>query len=632
MDNFQPLEVMAPPSVSDELLDYTKAKVRIDALIGDWDHIKTLAKDNRNQRAIKLDVRRMRESGDIAQDATFAPQRVIDNNIIRDKADAMNFLSGSHRLAYFRCIDDSSMDTRPLESEFTKGLMYEGWYKDFDKHYDGAALHGWAGIKINYDETKPLHVSFDYIPFDRLFFHKRISDIQNSPIVLIEHEVTVNNLEDWVTDFGFDAEQVDRLLARNQDKKKDDQVLRIYETYYKVRKIVYVCWYSREGDVSTWLKFPEKYRCGITDMSMDPMTGQPMEVDKDVYQYPIKLYIYKEDELDSITEKMGRAFLDAPQQEAETAIVTAFVNGCLRASATYAAPSTDDGEGNKKLEEITLEPDVLLPVPINFHSKPYPDSMMLQGASYLKTTNSQSTGKMAVAVSNRKDARKTAQELELAEGEQKKLTSISLANYSEFLRGVFTIAWQIVQSQALNNKITFLAKEMPQTAQEPGMPPIEYGTQKVNDVLTIGMKYDVRAAGDVDVTQKKQIEADMQQDWPVLFPTALGPTLLEDYVRIRYPLQADRYVMLLRQGDPAKQLITALLTTLQGAIQPEELAALSPEEQSQLENLVMMATQYITGGQNPDEPRQALPTGNKSNPGGNTNPGSPQPQQGAGGK
>jgi hypothetical protein len=158
-------------TIGSDLFDYMKAKPRLDAVIGGWGPFKEKAINRRNARYVNVDVSKMRAEGKLKPNETMIPMRVIDSNIERSKADAMAFLNSSHRLAYFRCVDDPLQDTRQLETDVTKGLTYEGWYEAFDSHYDGAALHGWDFIEVVYDTSKPLHVGFEHVGCDKLMFN-----------------------------------------------------------------------------------------------------------------------------------------------------------------------------------------------------------------------------------------------------------------------------------------------------------------------------------------------------------------------------------------------------------------------------------------------------------------------------
>ena len=605
------VEVVVP-----DLMDYQKAKVRIDKLITSWNGIKDQAKSRRLERYINLDVKQLRASGEIDEDETFIPQRIIDSNILRDKADAMNFLNASKRLAYFRCIDDPTVDARQLETDVTKGLTYEDWYKTFDRHYDGAALHGWDSIEILFDASKPLHVSHEHIGHDKLFFSLEVENIQDSELVVREYQFTSMRLESFVTELGFEKTVVDTMLQKNQDAKRDDSKFVCYKVYFKLNKCVYIAWHTKESQVNNWLKAPEKLRCGILQppapvpppsIGSGMMLGntpnasimpEPQFTEADVPLYPIFVWVYRDDEQEAITEHKGRGFLDLPQQEAVTALTTAYVNGSIRAANVYASPKEDNGENAHKLEELTLENGTVVPTPIEFFNMPYPDPGMLQGLQFLDMANSKQTGKMAVAVSNRKDSRKTAEELSQASGEQQKLTSVNLATYSEYLRKILNFSWIIIQSQALAGTIQLCTKEVIEpTLMVPGQAPLGQTTKRTNNVELISKTFDVRAAGDVDVIQAELTINAFMQDWPVMqgIP-GLSLVFLEEFIRLRYPLYAEKFIAAMKAGDVAKQLIQQLLIVLQGSLQPEEIKAIGPGGQKQLQDLVMNAQAYITQG------------------------------------
>ncbi len=617
-----------------DFLDYQKAKVRYDRRISDWAAFRKKAEQNRKDRYLDINVQNLRDSGDIGEDETIVPTRVIHSNIRRDAADAMAFLNGSARLVFYRCLDDPAVDCRQLESEITKGLTYPGWFKEYESHYDGAALHGWDSMEVIYDSTKPLSIGFEHVGYSKLLFNPKLSNIQNDEFVMREYEASCTQLEDFVKNNGFDKAQVGVLLQRTQDSSKKDDTFTIYKVYFKYADTIWVAWYSKDGDVREYIRTPEPLRCGLLikaapevpnvisiggDLANGPSIpssenvansvsiGQPPPLaeppvetfqEAPVKMFPYFVYIYEDDEQEAVSDHKGRAFFDQPQQEARTAIKSGFVNGVSRACDVYAAPKDDNPENVSKLEEVVLENGKILPVAIQFHTQPFPDPMILQAMQYMDMENSQQTGKMATAVSNRKDARKTAKELDLASGEEQKLVSTNLAGYSEFLRLMYNFAWPIIQSQAIAGKVKLLRKKV----QVPTGPALMHGQapvmeeQMVNDIETISKEYDIRPAGDVDVVQKQQQLQQMQQDWPVFQAIpGLSSRFLEKYIRLRYPQDADELIAAMQQGDMGKQLIVALLTTLKGSLQPEELAALSPQERMQLTQLVAQSQEYIAG-------------------------------------
>lgn len=620
------LTVVAAPDAVDNAyasyFDFLQVKPRLDKLIGDWWIFRYKANKYRNARRIDLDVEELRAKNLIAPDETMIPTRIIDYNIMRDKADAMGFLNSANRLAYFRCIDDPLADTRQLESDFTKGLTYEDWYLTFDRHYDGAALHGWDSIEVVYDETKPLHVKFEHVGYDRLIFNAQVKSIQDSSFLLLESKVTELNLQEMVVDEGFNDIQVQLMTQKGRASRNDDKVYTIYKVYFKFQGCVYVAWYSRETGINGWLKDPEHARIGLlveqqmpsvvnsigSVMSQGGMndTGNdnnslpipPNLIPSDVQgyfeekleEYPVFLYIYMEDEQQCICDKAGRGFLDMPLQEAVTSVTSSYVNSMMRAQNVFAAPKQENEETNK-LEDITLENGTILPVPMDFFHMDYPDPSVLQGLQYLDAANSQQTGKMAVSVANREDSRKTAKELSLAEKEQNKLSSTDLATYNDYLRKLYAFCWKIVQRQASAGQIELCMINVP-TEGTAGI----QDSMWVNDKGLITKKFDVRAAGEIDVLQKNEQINAMMQDWPVMVNTPIAQAFLEDFIRLRYPLRADYYIMKMQQGDAGKQVVSSLLGAVTGMIKnPQEVGQIqhNPQQMQQMEQIIQSANQYL---------------------------------------
>ncbi len=516
-----------------ELFEFEKAKICINDMIDAWSNECELSIQRRKERYIELDVEKMRQKGELAEDETFIPDRVIDVNISREHPEYLAFLKQSNRLAIFECKSNPDFDTQNIEIEFTKGLTYRGWYRQFTRLIDGSALHGDDAIEVVFDETKPFHVAFEHVGHDRLFYNRKVSDIQDSEIVIRKYEVTLLRLRGF-KEKGFDDSQIDSILDNNRSKRKTNEIEILYKIYFKYNNCVYIAWYSRNTNINNWLKPPEKLKLGIAEYS------QQGWIDKEIDVYPIFLNIYRDDEQQPITGHKGRGFLDGPQQEAHTAIITGFVNGLLRASNVYASPATDDGESaDIKQLDIQLMHGGIYSKPLNFFHTDYPDPLVLSSMQFLSTLNAQQTGKTSYAVSNRKDARKTAKELGIAEKEEQQIESVGLSNFSEFLRGVFEFTWRMVQSQALQGKIKFLLKQQDVMIPDPMGQIIPSGeVEWVNDIESVSEEYEIRAAGDVDYVERNYKLTQMKQDWPVFQQTPLKDRFLEDLVQLSYPDRA----------------------------------------------------------------------------------------------
>lgn len=611
----------------EEFNNYDKARVRINGLINSFDEEKSRIRRARKERYADVDVEQLRESGELQADETFIPDRVIDNNITRDLPDAVSFLVGSHRLAIFRCLSNPDLNTRKLETDFTKGLTYNGWYRPFLRSFDGASLHGWDAIEVMFDPTKPLHVGFEHVGTDKLYFAKDVSDIQESEYCIREYSVSLFRLESYITKSGFDSVQVKLITEANKDTKRDKKIS-IFKVYFKYNDCVYICWYCKEGNVHSWLKAPAKLKMGIQHQvevqepveMIDPLSGLPVSSvqtrlefqDKEIDSYPIFLYIYKDDENEVVVDHKGRAFLDSPIQEATTAITTGFVNAVVRSSNIYSSVEGQSDDAGVRQLDTKLVHGGIYSSALNFFHTPMPDVMVLQSLQYLNTKNASDTGKVAAAVMNRKDSRKTAEELQQADTQQQKITGTSMTTLSEFLREVFTFSWQIVKSQGEQELIDFVLTSTPTT----GM------VSHVNDIELITQIYDIRPAGDDDVIKAQELEVKMMTDWAVIQMTPLKDIFLQDLVALRYPEKADKYLPILQSADPA-MLVAAMAELLKVFAQPEEIAALSPEDQMKLAGIQQQVAMFLGARQNAIQ--QGLPSSNNGQP---TSTGGTGPGQG----
>jgi hypothetical protein len=561
------------------LLDFAKTKSRIDAVIGSWttEFEGTLVR--RKERYVDIDIEKLRQSGEIEEDATMIPDRIIDSNIQQDKADAMAFLNAGFRLAIFDCISNPGEDSRDLEIQFTKGLTYDGWYQEFANCYDAAALHKMGYIEVMLDPSKPLFVALEYIAFDKLVYNRKVGSLQQSEFIGRRYDVSTMVFESLAQKHGFDQTQVDYILNCYKDNKREEDIT-IWRFYTKIGGVVHMFWYSGIPQVQGWLKEPSPRRMGIIDIR----TKQEVPLK----EYPIFTQLYKPDENEVLVEHYGRGFLDSPQQEANTATITAFVNNLVRSSNYYASPENDDdSSAEMKQLEIKLVPGAVTNRALKFWSLPTPAPEILQAVTFFDGRNAASRGKTAFTVSNRKDSRKTAKELTLAEDSQQKITGTSMANYSVFLRSIFIFAWKIVQSQALMGSFPFLLVKVP----DPNVPG-QFAWQ--NDYARIAQTYDIRPAGDTDLVQAEAESQKMMQDWPVVQNTALAQTFLEDLLRLRYPRKATEYIQVLRAGNKGKELVGKLSQIIQGAIQnPQDIATLQPQDKQQVEGLLQQSQQFL---------------------------------------
>lgn len=636
------------------LADFSYAKPYLNELIGKWIQEEQRTEANRLTRDIDIDVDQLREVGDIEDDECFIPERIIDSNIQREMPSYINFLKNSRRIGIFNDVVDATFDASLLEDAYTKGMTYKGWTKPWFKVIDGSMTHGWAAFEVVYDENKPLNVGLEYIAHEDLLFPTDSKDIQSSSVVLRKYKATPLQLKTWCVKFGFNIIQVNRIIEKYKEKTNKDKTITVFKRFCKHDGVVYVSWFSMEGACDDWLKAPAKLSVGISELQdvpstqqiqvptgINPNTGQPVGmtsvsvpsiekkwVDSDVKNYPVFLLFYKETEKPLIFEHYGRVFYDKDKQEAQTAIVTAFVNGLNRAQKIYASPAGDavnDGKPAKQLANIKWSNGTIFDKPMEFWNMPYPDPMILKALEYFDVSNSQDIGQTDFAAVNRQDSRKTAREITASEKQQMLLDSVDLTIFSEFCREVLSFAWLIARSQALQNKIKFLqvrkqsptqqmgASGMPAIPQQMGAVPMQQqmapdvqsivnamGTYQdevtnfSNDYDTLIREFEVRSAGDVDVIQKAELVQQMAQDWPVVQTTPLAGQFLCDLMKLKYPQDGKLYSTILLNGDPKVGIIKALATALQGmAALPEVKQHLTPEMIQGLQQLEAETKQVL---------------------------------------
>lgn len=588
---------------SQQIMAWTEAKTHLQALYDDWREDRENTERRRKVRKVSVDVEKLRKDGMLDEDETLVPVRIVDLNITREIPPYVNYIVNSRRLCTFYCEDDPMQDTGRLETEFSRGMRYKGWELPHFKVIDGCITHAWDGAEVIYDETKPLHVSIEHIGHDKLFFGRNITDIQQAPRVIRQYDVTITKLRSWVKKFGFSAEQVEKLYRKIENTKRVNEALCVYKVLFKVSGVVHIAWFSLEGDVTDWLKPPEKYNIGIKFQQTDPMTQQQTWAPSDLLVYPIFPLYYRITEEKKITDNLGRADLDKEKQESQTSILSAFINGTNRASMPFASLESSDPESSLKELEIKLIPGRILSKPLRYFAPPWPDPVMLKFLQYSDTSNAEETNQVNFAAMNRQDSRKTATEIAAAQEAQSILNTVQLVLFSTYIRTLYDFVWTIVQSLAIQGEIKFLLIQQQQPIINPldGQPVIDQMTMQpqmqtamVNDIATLSKKYSVSSAGDVDVVQRQQKINMMMQDWPVISMTPLRDVFLADLIKLKYPDSGERYAKILEQSGMIMQmqgLVKGLASVVQGTLDKEEVASLPPDQQQQLQQMLQMAEQ-----------------------------------------
>jgi hypothetical protein len=610
--------------LKDSIFDFQKARIPLNRLVDKWNEEVDKTQQRREIRDVEVDVKELRRIGKLDQDETIIPDRVIDTNIQREQPPYINYLKNSRRLAIFNCLSNPDVNTQRIELEFTKGMTYINWENPHYKTLDGAQTHGWDAVEVVLDYSKPLHVGIEQVGHDKLFFPCSSLDLETAPRIIRAYDLTVVTLKSFVTDFGFSKSEVGKIINKIKNTDNEPETVRVYKKFCKYDGQVYVAWFSLTAGVSDWLKAPQPLFLGIkhqvttmVDVPVtmpDPLIGMPTQsmtkqpktewVDTPITQYPIFILPYRETEKPKLVDHKGRVFYDENKQEAQTAVLSAFVNGLTRAAQIYASLGADDGSGSslKEVQNLELSGGRIYDKPVQFFHTEYPDPMVLKAMQYFDVSNDVEVNQPNFAAMNRQDSRKTATEIDAANQQQQLLNSVQLTLFSTYIRSIYNLVWLIVQSQALQSEVKFLLIEKERPTINPiTNDPMIVGNQTEkyyeNDFATIKELYDLRAAGDVDVVQKQEKVNQMKQDWPVISTTILRDEFLAEMLRLQYPDSGEKWATKLEtQGSQIsglQMMINSLSQILMGIAtdNPEVMAKMPPEDKQNLVSIVQQAQQ-----------------------------------------
>ena len=217
----------------DKMFSFTDAETHLRRIVDDWREEVNDTEQRRKLRKVEVDVEALRQKGELDEDETFIPVRMIDNNIIREQPPYINYLKNSRRLAIFECLDNPTLDNDLLEQAFTKVSTYTNWETPYFKCIDGAQAHGWDSVEVVFDSSKPGNFAIEHIGHDKLLFPRSAIDLQQSPRVIRCYDVTILQLQKFVTSYSFDVEQVNAIRRTRKETAKENETIRIYKLFFK---------------------------------------------------------------------------------------------------------------------------------------------------------------------------------------------------------------------------------------------------------------------------------------------------------------------------------------------------------------------------------------------------------------
>lgn len=522
--------------------------------------------DNRDLRRASTDVKALREAKKLAKHETLVQVRVIDENVERDKPTYIAYLKQSARFAIFTPRDGSVDPRTPaLEAWFKTMICYDTppWEYDFIMLIDGALTHGVDYIEVVYDPSKPGHVANNHVGVDRLIFDLDYDDIQQSPQVARGYRMSVIEIEGFRDRGLFKTAEADALIAHIKQASGSkyltaDSAPTLHKIYVKAGGAVYFIWYS--SVTQTFLTELMPFYNGLNQakeeqtMVQDPatfsMVPQKQVVIKPVQEtvYPFVALRKKVTENKSLRKVTGHAHDSYYLQEAATSLTSSLINGTTMATNTMWSPDSDAGlEGSTvKQTEFVIQMNGVWNRKMTAFNPPYPDPSLIQTLQHLETRNAVATNNQAFAVQNRKDARKTAQELKMADAATSQVNSVQVLHLSICIREIAQRAFLIMQSEVRQNNLQLPPDLSPELFER---------------------LYTITSAGDTDYVERMEMIQKMQADLPMLGNTAMGPLLMEDYIRAQYPAQAERYIAALNQAKAQANADTQLIQGLSQLVQ-----------------------------------------------------------------
>lgn len=533
--------------------DYRKAASKVTSLIDSWDDISDELDRQRQFRFMEVTGMDLREGKVIEPDEIYIPVRIADTNIRRETPQYIRYLTQTRRAVSFSAIREYTHDQLvKLEQTFTKVARYEGWETPFISAIDGMAFSGFSHIRVVFDPDFPGHFTLQHVHKADLIFSKESEDIQEQEFVIHRHRMTGVELLLNVETFDFKREVVEKLLGASQDNAEVknpsdgentkesnlDATFEVFEIFYRDISDdfkIKVVWFVKS--CQDWLKDPIPFFMGRKEIVAE---GQEA-ADLAETEYPFYNILYYVSEDAKILNTKGRAFLDEPDQEAASAILSAISTKSLKASGIYGAPSAsgmnpDQGADDIKRLDIKIERNRFYNRPLAFTSMPGPDPTMLSSYQAIVNKNSNEQSNVNFAALNRKDSEKTATEIKAAQSEAASLSSVQVAMFAGAVRAIYRRAWEIFSNRVLQGLIEI----------DPTILPLFAETWIISSAI------------DTDIIAREERLNRRLQAWPVIAPTDLAITFLQDILRDMFPEDAQRYIDVLAQKAQEKELIQKL--------------------------------------------------------------------------
>lgn len=514
------------------------------------DDLALKSQDARRLRYADVDVEAERDAGRILPDELYVPQHLIDTNIRREQSPYVQYITQSPRAVILEDDLDPSINLALLERDLTKKIRFPSWQLSQFANIDGFQANGYGIMELVLDMNNPGELGTESVQYGDFSFISDTRDLQACEMVSRSYYFTKTRLLSLYghgTDDDFNREQVERVIgtAPKDDYStfdgKDRSLYKIDKVMFRVNGVVQVAWTCVDV-CSDWLRKPRPLFIGRRKMAqpgvMDKIkavvnpNAQPSSQMEYETQYPYFLFPYVISENDTISQLKGRVFLDQNVQEAVTSLLSSTITQARRSAGLYGSRDVNDPNDGILMEKnIILKSGSILNSKVSFTQLAAPDPAMFNSIQMLVSGNQNETSQVNFAVNNRKDSRKTAEEVKAANSQSQILSTVQVVLFSLALRSLYTTMCSVIQSRVLAGLIQV--------------------NQAVKPLYS--RKFSVKPSGDVDVIERANLIQAMMQAWPIIQNTAAAQPFLMDIIEKMFPENGPKYLMAFQQAQVQAQ-------------------------------------------------------------------------------
>jgi hypothetical protein len=536
--------------------DYRKLENRLEELKSVLEDLIDKSVSSRKLRYSEVDIEVEREAGRIQPDELYIPSHIIDTNIRREQASYVQYITQSPRAIVIQNKDDPSVDMTLLEKDLSDKLRYDGWQMAAYANIDGFQANGYGIKEICYDDNKPGDLVTEFVQLGDFAFVADTRDLQAVEMVAREYHYTKTRLVALASPTmaeaeRWDIEQVNKVIGKDSSAavtdpgestdSRDKSLYRVQKVMYRVNGIVQVAW-ACIGVADDWLRKPRDLYLGRRQLTPETsqeqqvrmLTGNnvPPSTPQFEADFPYVLYQYLISENDTIAHLKGRVFLDQDAQEGVSSLMSSTLTQARRASGLYFSKEVSDPNDDILLQKnIFFRQGALINSAVKSFKLDAPDPGIFPAIQALVTSNQNETSQVSFAVNNRKDSRKTAEEMKLAQNQQNILSTVQVVLYSISLTSEYRVMCDIIKSRVLAGLIKPNPKVLP----------------------LYSMNWIVKPAGDTDVIEKQQLIQTMMSAWSVIENTAAAPLFLIDLIEKMFPDNAAKYIQAIQQAAQQAQ-------------------------------------------------------------------------------